>query len=146
MAAQEIENPAAPAIVAFTTLLEEFLSQAETAKQTSAIEPALRKSDFDDLSGRVSTTAANVSSPAAEGATLTVDKGRQFAIIETAARNIFSQLIVNPDSPLRSAPCADQNRRQPPSILPTTSRCGTYSTSCRFFPTMGNVILRYCFG
>ncbi|KAF4442491.1 nuclear matrix p84 [Fusarium acutatum] len=101
MAAQEIDNPAAPAIAAFTTLLEEFLSQAETAKPTSAIEPALRKSDFDDLSGRVSRTADDVSSPAAEGAASTIDKGRQFAIIETAARNIFSQLIATTtiDSP-----------------------------------------------
>ncbi|KAF5535591.1 nuclear matrix p84 [Fusarium mexicanum] len=101
MAAQEIDNPAAPAIAAFTTLLEEFLSQAETAKRTSAIEPALRKSDFDDLSGRVSRTAADVSSPAAEGAASTIDKGRQFAIIETAARNIFSHLIATTtiDSP-----------------------------------------------
>ncbi|WKT48945.1 Guanylate kinase/L-type calcium channel beta subunit [Fusarium oxysporum f. sp. vasinfectum] len=101
MAAQEIDNPAALAITAFTTLLEEFLSQAETAKPTSAIEPALRKSDFDDLSGRVSRTADDVSSPAAEGAASTIDKGRQFAIIETAARNIFSQLIATTtiDSP-----------------------------------------------
>ncbi|KAF5703287.1 nuclear matrix p84 [Fusarium mundagurra] len=101
MAAQEIDNPAAPAIAAFTTLLEEFLSQAETAKPTSAIEPALRKSDFDDLSGRVSRTADDVSSLAAEGAASTIDKGRQFAIIETAARNIFSQLIATTtiDSP-----------------------------------------------
>ncbi|KAF4485684.1 nuclear matrix p84 [Fusarium agapanthi] len=101
MAAQEIDNPAVPAIAAFTTLLEEFLSQAETAKPTSAIEPALRKSDFDDLSGRVSRTADDVSSPAAEGAASTIDKGRQFAIIETAARNIFSELIATTtiDSP-----------------------------------------------
>ena len=113
MAAQDTDNPAAPAIAAFTTLLEEFLSQAETAKQTSTIEPALSKSDFEDLSGRVSKTAA-------EGAKLANDKGRQFAIIETAARDIFSHLIVRLDSPLRSAPRADQSRRQPLSILPTT--------------------------
>lgn len=146
MAAQEIDNPAAPAIAAFTTLLEEFLSQAETAKPTSAIEPALRKSDFDDVSGRVSRTVDDVSSTAVQGAASTINKGRQFAIIETAARNIFSQLIVNPHSPVRSAPCADQNRRQPPSILPTMSRCGTSSTSCRFSPTMDNVIPRSCSG
>ncbi|KAI1010209.1 hypothetical protein LB503_013186 [Fusarium chuoi] len=101
MAAQEIDNPATPAIAAFTTLLEEFLSQAETAKPTSAIEPALRKSDFDDVSGRVSRTVDDVSSTAAEGAASTINKGRQFAIIETAARNIFSQLIATTtiDSP-----------------------------------------------
>ncbi|KAF5632958.1 nuclear matrix p84 [Fusarium sp. NRRL 52700] len=101
MAAQEIDNPAAPAIASFTTLLEDFLSQAETAKPTSAIEPALRKPDFDDLLGRVSRTADDVPSPAVEGAASTIDKGRQFAIIETAARNIFSHLIATTtiDSP-----------------------------------------------
>ncbi|KAF4441499.1 hypothetical protein F53441_12012 [Fusarium austroafricanum] len=102
MAAQATDNPAASAIAAFTTLLEEFLSQAESAKQASAIEPALRKSDFDDLSGRVSKTAADISSPAADKDTPpTINKGRQFAIIETAARNIFSQLIATTtiDSP-----------------------------------------------
>ncbi|KAJ4264774.1 hypothetical protein NW762_005017 [Fusarium torreyae] len=101
MAAQDTDNPAAPAIAAFEALLEEFLSQAETAKQTSTIEPALSKSDFEDLSGRVSKTAAEVSGPTGEGANTANDKGRQFAIIETAARDIFSHLIATTtiDSP-----------------------------------------------
>ncbi|RBR09626.1 uncharacterized protein FIESC28_09774 [Fusarium coffeatum] len=93
MAVQDTDNPASQAIATFTTLLEHFLSEAETSKQTSAIEPALRKSDFDDLSGRITRTAVDVVSPAVEGARPANDKGQQFAIIETAARNIFSHLI-----------------------------------------------------
>jgi THO complex subunit 1 len=109
MAVQNTDNPAAPAIAAFTTLLEDFLSQAETAKLSSTVDPALCKSDFDDLSGRVFRTAADLSGQADGEAKSASDKARQFAIIETAARNIFSHLIVRLDSPLRSAPCADQN-------------------------------------
>ncbi|RGP70514.1 nuclear matrix p84 [Fusarium longipes] len=101
MAAQDTDNPAAPAIAAFTTLLEDFLSQAERSKQTAAIEPALRKSDFDDLSGRITKTATDVASPADGSVKPANDKGHQFAIIETAARNIFSHLIATTtiDSP-----------------------------------------------
>lgn len=107
MAAQDADNPAAPAIAAFTTLLEDFLSQAETSKQTSTIEPALRKSDFDDLSGRITKTAADIASSTVGSVKTASDKGQQFAIIETAARNIFSHLIVRLGSPMRYAPCAD---------------------------------------
>lgn len=146
MAVQDTDNPASQAIAAFTTLLEHFLSEAEASKQTSAIEPALRKSDFDDLSGRITRTAVDVVSPAVEGARPANDKGQQFAIIETAARNIFSHLIVRLDSPLRSAPCADQSRRQLPSTPPTTSECGISSIFSRFFPMMDNVTLHSCSG
>ncbi|KAF5672866.1 hypothetical protein FHETE_3585 [Fusarium heterosporum] len=101
MAAQDTDNPAAPAIAAFSTLLQDFLSQAETAKSSPTIDPALRKSDFDDLSGRVSKTAADVLSQTVGDVRSASDKGRQFAIIETAARNIFSHLIATTtiDSP-----------------------------------------------
>ncbi|CAF3508127.1 unnamed protein product [Fusarium graminearum] len=101
MAVQDTDNPAAPAISAFTILLDDLLSQAERSKQSATIEPALRKSDFDDLSGRITTTAAEVASPADESAKPANDKGQQFAIIETAARNIFSHLIATTtiDSP-----------------------------------------------
>ncbi|KAM0236475.1 hypothetical protein ACHAPO_005107 [Fusarium lateritium] len=101
MAAQDTDNPAAPAISAFTTLLEDLLSQAERTKQSATIEPALRKSDFDDLPGRITTTAAEIASPADESVKPANDKGQQFAIIETAARNIFSHLIATTtiDSP-----------------------------------------------
>lgn len=121
MAAQDTDNPAAPAIAAFTTLLEGFLSQAETAKSSSTVDPALRKSDFDDLSGRVSRTAADVSGQANGEAKSASDKARQFAIIETAARNIFSHLIVRLDSlPCDLRLALTKSRRQPLSILPTT--------------------------
>lgn len=146
MAVQDTDNPAAPAISAFTILLDDLLSQAERSKQSATIEPALRKSDFDDLSGRITTTAAEVASPADESAKPANDKGQQFAIIETAARNIFSHLIVRLEPPSRSAPCADQSRRQLPSIPPIMSKCGISSTFFPFFPTTANAILHSCSG
>jgi hypothetical protein len=50
------------------------------------------------------------------------------------------------DSPLRSAPCADQSRRQLPSTPPIMSRCGIFSTFFRFFPTMDSATLHSCSG
>lgn len=90
MAVLGADNPAAPAVAAFDALLRELLTEAESVKEVSTIEPALSKSDFDDLSGRVSSTATQL--PQLEGDKET--KGRQYGIIETAARDIFSNLIV----------------------------------------------------
>ncbi|KAM5345520.1 hypothetical protein ACJ41O_011382 [Fusarium nematophilum] len=95
MAVLDAGNPTAPAVAAFTTLLQGLLEQALKAKQTFTIEPALNKSDFDDVSGRVSSAAVELAgSEAAEGKVASEQaKARQFAMIETAARDIFSNLI-----------------------------------------------------
>jgi hypothetical protein len=146
MAVLGADNPAAPAVAAFDALLRELLAEAERVKEVSTIEPALNKSDFDDLSGRVSSTAAQL--PQLEGDKDAKEtKARQFGIIETAARDIFSNLIVgtdflcDPRAALTSLPS-----QPPPSILPTSSRCGTYSISFRSSPMMGNATLLSCFG
>ncbi|KAJ3532200.1 hypothetical protein NM208_g8548 [Fusarium decemcellulare] len=103
MAALDADNPATPAVATFTTLLQELLSQAEKTKQTSTIEPGLNKSDFENLSGRVASTAAELATAEGGDGKVTNEqaKGRQFAIIETAARDIFSNLIATTtiDSP-----------------------------------------------
>ncbi|KAL6359505.1 hypothetical protein LRP88_06926 [Fusarium phalaenopsidis] len=92
MAVLGADNPAAPAVAAFDALLRGLLAEAEGVKEVSTIEPALNKSDFDDLSGRVSSTAAQL--PQLEGDKDAKEtKARQFGIIETAARDIFSNLI-----------------------------------------------------
>ncbi|KAI8661676.1 Guanylate kinase-like domain-containing protein [Fusarium keratoplasticum] len=92
MAVLGADNPAAPAVAAFDALLRGLLTEAERVKEVPTIEPALNKSDFDDLSGRVSSTAAQL--PQLEGAKDAKEtKARQFGIIETAARDIFSNLI-----------------------------------------------------
>ncbi|KAJ4309448.1 hypothetical protein N0V84_011497 [Fusarium piperis] len=92
MAVLGADNPAAPAVAAFDALLRELLAEAENVKDVSTIEPALNKSDFDDLPGRVSSTAAQL--PPLEGEKDAKEiKARQFGIIETAARDIFSNLI-----------------------------------------------------
>lgn len=92
MAVLGADNPAAPAVAAFDALLRGLLTEAERVKEVPTIEPALNKSDFDDLSGRVSSTAAQL--PQLEGDKDAKEtKARQFGIIETAARDIFSNLI-----------------------------------------------------
>ncbi|KAL2680781.1 hypothetical protein Neosp_008384 [[Neocosmospora] mangrovei] len=92
MAVLGADNPAAPAVAAFDALLQELLTEAERVKEVSTIEPALSKSDFDDLSGRVSSTAAQL--PQLESDKDAKEtKSRQYGIIETAARDIFSNLI-----------------------------------------------------
>ncbi|CAM1502847.1 Fc.00g076230.m01.CDS01 [Cosmosporella sp. VM-42] len=101
MPALDMDNPGVPAVATFGSLLEQLLQQAATAKTVSTIEPALNKSDFDDLSNRVSTA---VSQLASQNGTETSEqiRNRQFAIIETAVRELFSKLIAttkieNPD-------------------------------------------------
>ncbi|KAJ4162478.1 hypothetical protein NW754_013906 [Fusarium falciforme] len=55
------DNPAAPAVAAFDALLGGFLQRRRRVKEVSTIEPALNKSDFDDLSGRVSSDSGSTS-------------------------------------------------------------------------------------
>ncbi|KAH8686704.1 THO complex subunit 1 transcription elongation factor-domain-containing protein [Ilyonectria robusta] len=97
MPALDMDNPGVPAVATSVSLLKELLEQAEKVKQTSTIEPALNKSDFDDITGRVSQVAASLTG-ALTGAengesTSSQIKGRQYAMIETASREIFSNLI-----------------------------------------------------
>lgn len=99
MPALDMDNPGVPAVATSVSLLKELLEQAEKVKQTSTIEPALNKSDFDDITGRVSQVAASLTGAltgAEDGeSTSSQIKGRQYAMIETASREIFSNLIVS---------------------------------------------------
>ncbi|KAF7559324.1 hypothetical protein G7046_g4828 [Stylonectria norvegica] len=92
MPALDVGNPGVSAVATFGSLLEKLLGQAAAAKSTTTIEPALNKSDFKDLSSLVLSTVAQVE---AENGADPGDhsKGRQFAMIETAARDLFSKLI-----------------------------------------------------
>lgn len=89
-------NPGVEAVATFRDLLKQLLEEAGTAKATTTIEPALNKSDLHDLSGLV-TSAVSRLGPNDQ------NKGRQFAILETAARDIFSRLIVRSTSFLHAA-------------------------------------------
>ena len=96
-------NPGVDAVATFSNLLEQLLEQAATAKTTTTIEPALNKSDLHDLSDRVASAVSQLSGFDGENGTNDQNKGRQFAIIETAARDLFSRLIVRLTSFLHNA-------------------------------------------
>lgn len=96
MPALDLENPGVPGVIGFESLFKELLQQAATAKPTSTIEPALNKNDFSDLPDRVSSSMALLRGIEVENGVDTTeeDKRRQYALIETAARDLFSNLTV----------------------------------------------------
>ena len=79
-----------PQVTAVEALLRESLDHAQMLKPASSIEPALNKSDFESLLTTLPTLLINSSTGQ------TSDKARQYAVVETAARDIFSNLIVRP--------------------------------------------------
>lgn len=94
MPALDIENPGVPAVSEFETLLTELLDEASAAKQTTTIEPALVKSDFVNIHDRVSASLAKGADAESNASTDSL-RSRQFALVETAARDFFSKLIVS---------------------------------------------------
>lgn len=101
MPALDIQNPGVSAVSAFETLLNELLDEASAAKQTTAIEPALTKSDFANIHDRVSASLARSKAAGSENnAPIDSLRSRQFALVETAARDFFSKLIVSREQPL----------------------------------------------
>ncbi len=98
MPSLEVEDYGVPAVAAFTTLLESLLERAQVLKPTGAIEPALVRADLDDLQGRMLSAFADVEVRPADGAEGR-KKTRQYAIIETAVRAVFSDLIVSAAPP-----------------------------------------------
>lgn len=101
MAALDANNPAAPGVATFQIVLTELLYQARNAKQSTEIEPALTKSDFNSISEDVAAAAKQLAGTEASNGTGTSEqaKGRLFAIIETAARGIFVDLVVREENP-----------------------------------------------
>ncbi|QUC22163.1 uncharacterized protein UV8b_06404 [Ustilaginoidea virens] len=89
MPALAMENPGVSAVARFSSLLDELLAEAAKAKPTPTIEPALKKSNLDDISGRISASISNVGGTA----NCQEPSNQQFAIIETAARDLFDSLI-----------------------------------------------------
>ncbi|KAK0756432.1 hypothetical protein N5P37_011084 [Trichoderma harzianum] len=103
MPALDIENPGVEAVGAFGQLLTELLDEASAAKQTTTIEPALAKSDFANIHDRVSSSLTRPKSAGGTENNAPPDtlRSRQFALVETAARDFFSKLIATTsiDSP-----------------------------------------------
>jgi THO complex subunit 1 len=90
----EVQSHGIPSVAVFGEFLLELLNQAETLKPAGSIEPALEKSDFEHLQTRLSQALSGVGPADAEKPGDT-KKGNRFAIIETAARDTFSNLIVS---------------------------------------------------
>jgi THO complex subunit 1 len=97
MPALDIENPGVSAVASLGSLLSELLDEAAIAKATTTIEPTLNKSNFKDISGRVLACVSGGSPAEKNGddyGPREQAKAKQFAIIETAARDLFGKLIV----------------------------------------------------
>lgn len=77
-------------------------------------------------------------------------KLRQFAIIETATRDLFDELIVRADpdtATVQPSKLTLVSSRQPLlSTLPPSSRCGTCLILSLSFQMTGNANQHYCFG
>ncbi|KAK0385764.1 hypothetical protein NLU13_6941 [Sarocladium strictum] len=104
MPALQIDDAGVPDVASFGTLLNKLLVEAEAVKQVTTIELALQKSQFDDLTGRVAACfARDGNAPDTQPAetSAAVARTRRNAIIETAARSLFDQLIASTsiDSP-----------------------------------------------
>ncbi|KAL7941967.1 THO complex subunit 1 transcription elongation factor domain-containing protein [Trichoderma barbatum] len=101
MPALDVENPGVSAVGAFGRLLTELLDEASAAKQTTTIEPALAKSDFANIHDRVSSSLRSKGASTDNNASPDSLRTRQFALVETAARDFFSKLIATTsiDSP-----------------------------------------------
>ncbi|KAL0930784.1 nuclear matrix protein [Colletotrichum truncatum] len=89
------ERHEVPGVVSFARLLDDLLARSTEVKSTPTIEPALQKADFGDLDNQLAHVfAAPDASEQENGASsATQRKAQQFAIIETAVRDMFSNLI-----------------------------------------------------
>ncbi|CAJ2507071.1 Uu.00g082570.m01.CDS01 [Anthostomella pinea] len=74
-----------PQVDAFVDLLKESMNHAQSIKPVATIEPPLTKSDFEPITARLPTIFPGASH----------DKSRQWAVIETAARDVFSNMIAS---------------------------------------------------
>jgi THO complex subunit 1 len=96
MPALNVDRPGASAVNAFGDLLVQLLDEASSAKTETTVEPVLIKSDFEDLTSRVDATLPQQSEGAEDDASAAEAlKGRQFAVVEGAARDLFDSLIVS---------------------------------------------------
>jgi|SRR5450432_1918698 hypothetical protein len=83
MASHAVES-----VEAFQGLLQEMLHKARAAKQTDTIEPPIARSDITELVLRVE-DIEHMSKA------LEVNKSFRYAVIETAVRGVFNDLLVS---------------------------------------------------
>ena len=75
------------AVRAFTGLLRELLERAHETKQSTTIEPPLVKSHFTELLDRITTIPFGNKSQG--------KRVSQYAVIETATRAVFNEIVVS---------------------------------------------------
>ncbi|KAK3313774.1 THO complex subunit 1 transcription elongation factor-domain-containing protein [Apodospora peruviana] len=85
------ESHGITAVGSFGAFLHDILARAEFIKPTATIEPALNKSDFQDLQPQLAQVLGADLSQSNDPADL--KKAQRFAVIETAVRDTFSNLI-----------------------------------------------------
>ncbi|CAK7266761.1 hypothetical protein SEPCBS119000_002195 [Sporothrix epigloea] len=90
----EINRHGIPAVDAVGEYLQGLLDHAESVKPERGLEPILAKADFDDICGHVARIFTGFDDSSDR-------KLRQYAIVETAAREVFGRLIASTsiDSP-----------------------------------------------
>lgn len=96
MPSADNEDFQVPQVAAFADALREAVDHAQVVKPTSSIEPGLNKAEFEHLFSQVATIF-----PSSESKQSDSKRTRQYAIIETAVRDLFSDLVskVSADSP-----------------------------------------------
>lgn len=94
MPSLEAESHGIPAVASFKVLLDELLQHAQTVKASSSIEPPLKRTDFEDLQTKLRDVFP-MADPSVEEGKGDKKKARRFAVIETAARDTLSSLIVS---------------------------------------------------
>ncbi|KAI1645373.1 THO complex subunit 1 transcription elongation factor-domain-containing protein [Daldinia loculata] len=89
-----------PQVDAFAALLKDALVHAQSVKSATTIEPPLTKVDFENVLAQLPTIFP-CASPDYVSENLASEKARQYAVVETAARNVFSSLVARTsiDSP-----------------------------------------------
>ncbi|KAK1779279.1 THO complex subunit 1 transcription elongation factor-domain-containing protein [Copromyces sp. CBS 386.78] len=99
MPSRVIESHGVPGVAAFSAFLDNLLARAEAVKPTASIEPPLDKADFQDL--QIQLNEALGIDPSQVGQVNDAKRTQRHAIIETAVRDTFSNLIATTsiDSP-----------------------------------------------
>lgn len=92
MPSLEVDSYGVPAVTAFAEYFEEALEASTAIKPEATVEPALDESDLEDVLQRLPAAPEPVEAPDTGG--LRQRNSSKFAIIETAARGLLSNLIV----------------------------------------------------
>lgn len=92
MPSLEVDDYGVSPVTTLVRFFEESLATASTIKPTSAIDPPLEEADLEGVLAQLPTTFHT--SESQDVAASRQERHHRFAVIETAARGILSNLIV----------------------------------------------------